>query len=56
MWFLAGMFLGAVVMGWVAHKRPQWFARVVAETNSFNDKVNARVSDEVEALKTKVGQ
>lgn len=40
--FLLGLFAGAVVIGFIAHKKPDLFARVVLEVNKLDDKVNAQ--------------
>lgn len=42
--FLIGLAIGAIVVGWTAHKRPEWFARVVSAANAVDDKVNATVA------------
>lgn len=41
---LFGFAIGAVAVGWTAHKRPEWFARVVSAANAVDDKVNATVA------------
>ena len=41
--FLWGMIAGGVLIGVVANRRPQWFARVVAAANAVDDAVNAAV-------------
>jgi hypothetical protein len=38
-WF--GLIVGAVLMGILANRRPQWFAKVVKAANAVDDKVNA---------------
>ena len=41
--FLAGIALGAVVIGFVANRKPAWFASLVTISNYVDSKVNAVV-------------
>jgi len=41
--FLLGCIVGGVIIGVLAHRKPEWFARVVAEVNIVDDKVNDKV-------------
>lgn len=41
--FYIGLVLGMVIMGFVANRRPNWFANVVKAANAVDDKVNASV-------------
>ena len=41
--FLAGLALGAVVVGFVANRKPEWFASLVRLANLVDTKVNAVV-------------
>lgn len=38
---------GGVVVGWVAHKRPGWFAQTVSLVNAVDKKVNDTVANHV---------
>ena len=38
---LIGFVIGCIVMGVVANRRPEWFAKVVRVANAVDDKVNA---------------
>lgn len=38
---------GGVVVGWVAHKRPGWFAKTVSLVNAVDKKVNDTVAGHV---------
>jgi hypothetical protein len=38
--FLAGVAVGAIVIGVLANRRPQWFAKVVAASNVVANQVN----------------
>lgn len=41
--FLIGLAVGAVVIGVIANRRPEWFARVVRAANAVDDKVNSTI-------------
>ena len=40
---LIGFIAGAVVVGFIAHRKPEWFANVVAAANAVDDKINAQI-------------
>ncbi len=44
MMFTIGFIVGAVVIGFIANRRPEWFAKVVFVANTVDDKVNAAVT------------
>lgn len=41
--FSAGFIIGAVIIGILANRRPQWFAKVVSAANAVDAKVNQAV-------------
>lgn len=43
MMFLAGFAVGALTIGIIANRRPQWFAKVVKIANAVDDKINAQI-------------
>lgn len=47
-------FAGAIVIGVIANRRPQWFAHVVTMANSIDDKVNTTVTPIVTAAANKL--
>lgn len=50
MGFVLGAAVGAIVIGVIANRRPNWFANVVKAANAVDDKVNtaaAKVADQV---------
>lgn len=38
--FIFGFAVGAVIIGVVANRRPQWFAKIVRGANAVDDSVN----------------
>lgn len=51
---LVGAVVGGLVVGVIANRRPQWFAKGVAVVNQFDDKVNAKVADATAQVKAKL--
>lgn len=41
--FALGFVAGAVVIGFIANRRPQWFAGIVRLTNIVDDAVNTQI-------------
>lgn len=41
--FGLGFAAGAVAIGFLANRKPEWFAKVVKVANAVDDKVNAAV-------------
>jgi len=50
---LIGFAIGAIVIGVIANRRPQWFASIVTMANKIDDKVNAGVTSIVEKVQNK---
>jgi hypothetical protein len=42
--FAAGVAVGAIVIGFIANRRPLWFAHVVTAANSVDAKINSTAS------------
>jgi hypothetical protein len=42
--FILGAIAGAIVIGFIANRRPLWFAHVVTAANSVDAKVNSTAS------------
>ena len=42
--FGLGTLLGAIVIGFIANKQPQWFAKVVSAADAVDTKVNQTIS------------
>lgn len=42
--FAAGIIIGVVIIGILANRRPQWFAKVVSAANAVDAKINQAVS------------
>jgi hypothetical protein len=40
--FALGFVAGAVVVGLLAHRKPEWFAKVVSAVNAVDDKINKK--------------
>lgn len=44
MFYFLAFVAGCVVMGLVANRKPEWFARVVKAANAVDDQVNKNLS------------
>ena len=51
---IACFLAGAIVIGVIANRRPQWFAHVVTMANSIDNKVNTTVAPIVQSAVNKV--
>lgn len=38
-----GFLVGALVVGLISHRKPEWFASIVATANAVDDKVNTQI-------------
>lgn len=41
--FAAGLGVGALITGFIAHRKPEWFNKAVAAVNRIDDKVNEQI-------------
>ena len=48
--FAVGVAVGAVAVGFVANRKPEWFAKVVSVANAVDAKANAAVAAEVKKV------
>lgn len=41
--FALGAIVGAIIVGLIAHRKPEWFATIVKAANAVDDKVNSAI-------------